>query len=59
MEDLEYIEKEEAEEAREALREYYGTAVSNGFPMAMMDLVKVDSKSDEEVIREARKNGLL
>ena len=50
---------EEADSAREALRDYYGTAMVNGFPMAVIDLADVDSMSDEEAIEEAIENGLL
>ena len=39
---------------RDCLRDYYGTAVQQ-FPMAVIDLADIDSMSDEEVIREARK----
>lgn len=46
-------------EVRGALRDYYGTAMTNGFPMAVMDLAKVDSMTDEEVIKDAMKNGIL
>ena len=48
----------DAEELREKLRDYYGTAMVNGFPMAVADLGNVDSMDDEEVIREAEKNGI-
>jgi len=47
------------EDVRDALRDYYGTAMVSGFPMAGMDLARVDSMSDEEVLRDAYKNGLI
>ena len=43
------------EELRNLLKDYYGTAMFNGFPMAVIDLGKVDRMSDEEVIKEAIK----
>ncbi len=33
------------EDVRDALRDYYGTAMVSGFPMAGMDLARVDSMS--------------
>ena len=47
---------EEVEELRDKLRDYYGTAMTSGFPMAVIDLADVDSMSDEEVKEAARKN---
>ena len=47
------------EEVRDALRDYYGTAMTGGFPMAGIDLARVDSMSDEEVLRDAHRNGLI
>ncbi len=44
---------------RDLLKDYYGTAMFNGFPMAIVDLGKVDRMSDEEVIIEAYKVGIL
>ena len=43
---------------RERLRDYYGTAMQQ-FPMAVIDLAAIDSMSDAEVIREARKAGII
>lgn len=47
------------EELKERIIDYYGTAMCNGFPMAMMDIARVENMSDEEVIKEARKIGLI
>ena len=44
---------------RERLRDYYGTAMTSGFPMAMAELNEVDSMSDEEVIERAEEFGLV
>ncbi|MCR5373543.1 MAG: hypothetical protein K6E41_08780 [Solobacterium sp.] len=49
-------EEEDVEELREKLKDYYGTAMVSGFPMAVFDLAEVDDLSDEEVIEQARKN---
>ena len=49
-------DEENTEELREKLKDYYGTAVASGFPMAMLDLIKVDRMSDEEVEEAVRKN---
>ena len=46
----------ETEELRDKLRDYYGTAVASGNPMAVIDLGKVDNMDDDEVREEARKN---
>ena len=63
MEDRWNSEKEEEtvgiEDVRDALRDYYGTAMTSGFPMAAVDVARVDSMSDEEVIKDAYRNGLI
>ncbi len=43
---------------RDRLRDYYGTAMTSGFPMTVMELSEVDSMSDEEVIERAKELGL-
>ncbi len=47
------------EELRNLLKDYYGTAMFNGFPMAVIDLGKVDRMSDEEVIELAYEVGII
>ena len=47
------------DELRERLIDYYGTAMYSGFPMAIIDLSRIENMSDEEIIREARKIGLI
>ena len=42
---------------RQDLIDYYGTAMSNGFPMAVMDLERAERASEEELIRMAREEG--
>ena len=46
------------ERLREGLKDYYGTAIFSGFPMAIMEAEKVSRASDEELIRMAEKNGM-
>lgn len=40
------------------LMDYYGTAMFNGMPMAMMDLSKVEAASDEDLEFLARNAGI-
>ena len=49
----------DVEELREELKDYYGTAMVNGFPLAMLDLQKTWEASDEEIIQMDRKNGMI
>lgn len=49
----------DVERLRALLKDYYGTAMFNGFPMAVIDLAKVDRMSDEEVIELAYKVGIV
>lgn len=51
-----YDDEDDVEELRDKLRDYYGTAMTSGFPMAVIDLGNVDELSDEEVKEEIRKN---
>ena len=51
------ISPEMIEQLREALRDYYGTAMAR-FPMAVMELAEIDRMSDGEVLEAARKIGL-
>ncbi len=43
---------------RRDMEDYYGTAMFGGFPMAVMDLSKVERMSDREIIELAEKNGV-
>ena len=43
---------------RKDMQDYYGTAMFNGFPMAVMDLSKVEQLSDQELVELAQKTGL-
>ena len=40
---------------RRDMKDYYGTAMFNGFPMAVMDLSKVERMSDRELVELAQK----
>lgn len=46
------------DDLRRNLQDYYGTAMQQ-FPVAAADLAAVDGMSDEEVITEARKAGII
>lgn len=46
------------EDLRQALTDYYGTAMVSGFPAAAADLGRLDEMSDEELQEEARRNGI-
>ena len=43
---------------RRDMKDYYGTAIFNGFSMAVMDLSKVERMSDRELVGLAQKNGV-
>lgn len=36
----------------------YGTAMFSGFPMAVMDVSRVERMSDQELLELAQKNGI-
>ena len=42
---------------RDDMKDYYGTAMFNVSPIAVMDLSKVERASDQEIIEMAPKNG--
>ena len=43
---------------RDYLRDYAGTAMFSGFPAAFLDVVAIDSLSDEELCRKAEEWGI-
>ncbi len=43
---------------RRDMKDYYGTAMFSGFPMAVMDLSKVERLSDQELVEVVQKNGV-
>ena len=50
------MEKTDYEKLRKDLKDYYGTAMVVGFPLAIMDLSKVENASNEELLKIAQKN---
>ena len=46
------------EELRRDLMDYYGTAMSNGFGMAVIDLSEIENASPEKLINIAKKLGV-
>lgn len=48
--DIEYLRKD--------LKDYYGTAMFNASPLAIMDLSKVEKAGEQELIRMAQAAGL-
>ena len=46
------------EKIRDQLRDYYGTAMMNGFPTAMGELNELEELSDEEIMELAQRNDL-
>ena len=45
------------ESLRDDMKDYYGTAMASGFPMAVVDLAKVETASPQELIDLAQQNG--
>ena len=43
---------------RRDMKDNYGTAMFNGFPMAVMDLAKVERMSDQELVELAQEKGV-
>lgn len=48
----------DAEKLRQDLMDYFGTAMTSGFPMAMMDLSKIERASAQELTDIAAANGI-
>ena len=44
---------ERIDKLRSDIMDYYGTASFNGFPVASVELSKVESMTDEELVRYA------
>ena len=47
-----------SEDLRRKLKDYYGTAMFSGNPMAVMDLSRVENADKEELERLAKKAGI-
>ena len=43
---------------RNDLKDYYGTAAYSGFPIAICDVSRVTTASNEDLIKEATRNSL-
>jgi len=43
---------------QEDLRDYFGTAMLNGFPMAAIETISVDRASESELLKLAKRAGL-
>ena len=43
---------------RRDMKDYYGTAMFNASPMAVMDLSRIERASDMEIVEEAQKAGV-
>ena len=43
---------------RRDIKDYYGTAMFNASPMAVLDLSRVERASDMEIVEMAQKNGV-
>ncbi len=43
---------------RRDMKDYYGTAMFNASPMAVLDLSRVERASDMEIVEMAQKNGV-
>ena len=46
------------EQLREDLKDYYGTAMFNASPMAVMDLSGIERASNQEIVDIAREMGI-
>lgn len=47
----------DTEKLRKDLINYYGTAFTGGFPVAVIELSQVENADDSELIKIAEKNG--
>ena len=50
---------DEAQMARQALADYYGTAAVGGVMPAFLELSRIEAMNDEEAIEEAVRLGLI
>ncbi len=54
-----YMSDEQITAVRNAVRDYFGTAMESGFPMAVMELGRADAMSDEEVVEFAVRHHIV
>ena len=52
------MENIDIEKLRQYIIDYYGTAIINSSPPAMMDLLEVENASNEKVLSLALKNNI-
>lgn len=50
---------DEAQMARQALADYYGTAAVGGMMPAFLELSRIEAMNDEEAVEEAVRLGLI
>ncbi len=48
----------DVDKLREDMEDNYGSAMFDGFPMAVMELSMVEDMSDQELVEFARENGV-
>ena len=48
----------DVDELREYMEDYYGTAMFNGFPPALLDLADIENASGEELCQMAEEMGI-
>ena len=56
--DIQAFSADPEDKEKELLKDYYGTAVVNGFPMAVRELSEVDEMDEEEVRERLKELGL-
>lgn len=47
----------DADKLKKDLKDYFGTAMFGGSPLAMMDMVQVEGASEDELVEIAKRNG--
>lgn len=52
------MEPKDIEEIKSELEDYYGTAMTNGFPMAVMDLGSLGGMDEDELKELAEEIGI-
>lgn len=52
------MKPEEIEDIKEELKDFYGTAMTNGFPMAVVDLGNLDSLDEDDLKELAKSIGI-
>lgn len=47
----------DTDKLRKDLKDYFGTAMFGGSPLAMMDMVQVEDASEDELVEIGKRNG--